>query len=311
MADGLVITGATASGKTALSIALAERIDGEIISLDSRQVYRGMDIGTAKPTAAQRACIPHHGIDVVPPAVRYNAGRFAADARSWILEIRERGHLPMLVGGTGFFLRALTHPMFSEPPLDPARKEALKQYLEHFSREELLHWLHGLDEAAAHRLAHEGGRQRLARAVEVALLTGRPLTAWHADQEPEPALRFVTFVLELPRAVLYDRINRRVDDMIQSGLVEEVRQLRHAGYNEHTPGLNATGYVELIPYLRGEISLDDAKDAIRRATRRYARRQITWFRHQLDENVIRLDATRPLSDLADEVLERYRSVKSL
>jgi len=136
MADGIAITGPTASGKTGLAIAVARELDGEIISMDSRQVYRGMDVGTAKPSSAQRALVPHFGIDVLPPSERYNAGRFAADARRWIEQIQARLHVPVLVGGTGFFLRALTHPMFGEPPLDPRRKEQLKQYLGGFTREE-------------------------------------------------------------------------------------------------------------------------------------------------------------------------------
>ena len=308
MADGLVITGPTASGKTALSIALAERIGGEIISMDSRQVYRGMDIGTAKATPSDRARVPHHGLDLVPPNERYNAGRFATDARGWIRDIRGRGRVPVLVGGTGFFLRALTQPMFSEPPLDKARKEALKRYLERYSRVELLRWLRALDQVSAARMTTEGGRQRIARAIEIALLTGRTLTEWHAQAQPEKPLHFVTFVLELPRDLLYERINQRVDQMIDEGLVEEVRGLLDAGFDQQSPGLNATGYSELIPYLRGEVSLEEAKDAIRRATRSYARRQTTWFRHQLGPDAIRLDATRPPSELTDEIVQRVGSV---
>src|SRR4051812_15453613 len=184
MADGLVITGPTASGKTALSVDVARRIHGEIISMDSRQVYAGMDIGTAKPSLDERAGVPHFGFDLVQPGERYSAGRFATDARRWLAEIKARSHVPMLVGGTGFFLRALTHPMFEEPPLDPARKEALKNFLSAFSREELLVWLERLDEKSARRLEGEGGRQRLARAIEVALLTGKRLSEWHAAQLP-------------------------------------------------------------------------------------------------------------------------------
>ncbi|HET9469046.1 MAG TPA: isopentenyl transferase family protein, partial [Vicinamibacterales bacterium] len=129
MADCLIVTGATASGKSAVALDVAQRLDGEIISIDSRQIYQQMDVGTAKATPEQRAAVPHHGIDLVPPSERYNAGRFAHDVRRWIQEIQQRGRVPVLVGGSGFFLRALTHPMFAEPELDAARKEALKQYL--------------------------------------------------------------------------------------------------------------------------------------------------------------------------------------
>lgn len=308
--DGIAIAGPTASGKTALALEVAARLNGEIISMDSRQVYTGMDIGTAKPTLAERARIPHHGIDLLPPAERFNAGRFAERARGWVAEIAQRGHLPILAGGTGFFLRALTQPMFDEPPLDPSRKESLKQYLGTFTREELLRWLRGLDEATAARMVSEGGRHRLARAVEVALLTGRPLSQWHAAEPPAEPLRLVTFLLQVERSVLYDRINQRVDQMLQAGLVDEVRSLMAMGFDESSPGMNATGYVEILPYLRGETTLDAAAEEIRKRSRAYARRQVTWYRHQLGPDTIMLDALRPLEELADEIVERFRSAKS-
>ena len=138
MADCLVITGATATGKTAVAIEVAEQLNGEIISFDSRQIYQQMDIGTAKPTAAERARVPHHGIDLLPPSKRYNAGKFAEDARSWLRDIQARGKVPLLVGGTGFFLRALTHPLFDEPEIEDARKEALKHVLNLKPRTELV-----------------------------------------------------------------------------------------------------------------------------------------------------------------------------
>lgn len=305
MVDGLAITGPTAAGKTDLAIAVAERLAGEIISMDSRQVYRGMDVGTAKPSAAQCARIPHFGIDIISPAERYNAGRFGADARKWISEISSRGHVAVLAGGTGFFLRALTHPMFPEPALDVARKERLKRTFEQYSREELLRWLRVLDEHSAMRMAAEGGPQRLARAVEVALLTGRPLSEWQADAPDQPALRFRTFVLDLPREVLYQRINRRVEQMIDGGLVTEVEALLAAGFDEHSPGMNAVGYIELIAHLRGEKPLDQAVDEIQRATRRYARRQITWFRHQLPDDALRLDGTLPTNELVETIQKTF------
>ena len=310
MADGIVLTGPTATGKTELAIAVAKQLRGEIVSLDSRQVYRGMDIGTAKPDRSQLAEVPHLGIDILAPSERYSAGSFARDARRWIAEIRRRSHLPILAGGTGFFLRALTHPMFVEPALDSARREQLKQYLEGFTGKELLNWLAVLDDVTAQRLARGGGRQRVARAIEVALLTGRPLSAWHQEQQPGDPLDFVTFVLELPRAELYARIDRRVDRMVEAGLAEEVKALLAAGYDERAPALNATGYIELIPYVRGEASLDSAVEAIKRATRRYARRQHTWFRHQLPPGAIALDATKSVAVLTEQVVSTWKSTIS-
>jgi tRNA dimethylallyltransferase len=303
MADGLAITGPTASGKTGLSIAVAGALNGEIISLDSRQIYRGMDIGTAKPSLMQRAQARHFGIDLLAPSERYSAGRFAADAHRWIEGIQARAHVPVLVGGTGFFLRALTHPLFAEPPLERPRREELKQYLARYTREELLRWLAVLDPVSTRRLAAAGGRQRAARAVEVALLTGHPLSSWQREQDPTTRpLILPTFVLQLRRDLLYQRIEERVDHMIAAGLVPEVKALLDAGFDAQSPGMNATGYIELIPYLRGEATLETAVDAIKRATRRYARRQLTWFRHQLGADVIPLDATRSHEELTSEIV---------
>ena len=307
MAEGLVITGATATGKTAVALDVARAIGGEIISLDSRQIYRGMDIGTAKANAEQRAAVPHFGIDLLSPAERYSAGRFADEAREWMVQIRARGHVPILVGGTGFFLRALTHPMFKEPELDPERKESLKVFLNQFERQELLRWLRALDPEGAQRLSLEAGRQHMARMIEVVLLTGRTLRWWHRHSVSTlAAMDLITFVLELPRALLYERINARVQQMIERGLISEVEALLASGYDEDTPGMKTTGYQELLPYLRDEVSLEEAIDAVQRATRSYARRQETWFRHQLAEPVIRVDATQPHEQIVQTIVTEWQ-----
>ena len=306
--DALVLTGPTGVGKTELSLRLAERLDGEIVSADSRQVYRGMDIGTAKVGAESRARVPHHGLDVVDPGERYSAGQFARDARRWIREIRGRGRVPILVGGTGFFLRALTDPLFREPPMDRSRREALKAYLAEQPGEVLRTWLERLDPASAERLAEAGGRQRVLRALEMALLTGRPIGWWQRRHAAEhEGVDAMVFVLSRPREALYDRINRRVDAMLETGLVDEVVGLLEAGYAPDDPGMTATGYPEIAGYLAGETSLEDAADRIRRKTRGYARRQLTWFRNQLPEGAVWLDGTRPTDELVDEVVERWRS----
>ena len=303
----LVITGATATGKSDVAIEVARRLDGEIISVDSRQVYRGMDVGTAKATEQQRSAVPHHGLDLVLPSERFSAGRFAEAARTWLHEIRARGHLPVLVGGTGFFLRALTHPMFAEPEMDGNRREALKRLLDARSREELLDWLQTLDPTGAARLAPEAGRQRIARLIEIVLLTGRPLHWWQRHSPPpHPALPTVTFVLELEREVLYERINARVVSMVNNGLVQEVERLLASGYDEASPGLKTVGYAEMIPHVRGETSLDSAIDAIQRNTRSYARRQITWFRHQLAEPVIRIDAGQDRAGIVASIVTEWQ-----
>jgi tRNA dimethylallyltransferase len=309
MADRvLVLTGPTAVGKTDLSLGMAEALDGEIISADSRQVYRGMDIGTAKPTAAERARVRHHGLDLVDPDERYSAGRFARDARRWIEEIRSRGRVPLVVGGTGFFIRALTDPMFREPEMDPARRERLKEWLGGLDDDRLREWLARLDPASATALRERGGTQRLLRALEVALLTGRPLGWWqrHRPATVEP-VEGPILVLERPRDVLYARIDRRVDRMLEAGLVDEVADLLRRGYAADLPGMTATGYAEIAAHLRGETSLEEAADRIRRRTRRYARRQLTWFRNQLPARAIRLDAGRPVDELVNEGTKRWQT----
>lgn len=303
----LAIVGPTASGKTALSLDVARLLGGEIVSMDSRQVYRGMEIGTAKATAAQRAAVPHHGLDVADPDERFGAGRFARLAREAMAEIAARGHVPMLVGGTGFFLRALTHPIFREPALDPARRAALGAYLEGLETAALHAWLARLDAQSAERLKEWGGRQRLVRALELPLLTGRPLSWWHRTAPPEaPPIRPLVVVLHPPREALLAAIDRRVEAMAEAGLADEVRDLLERGYGPGDPGMKTTGYMELIPALRGEISMSDALDAVKRNTRAYAKRQLTWFRHQLPPGAHWLDASRPRAELAEEVAAQWR-----
>jgi tRNA dimethylallyltransferase len=303
----LAITGPTASGKTDLSLAIAERACVEVVCMDSRQVYRGMDIGTDKVGREARARVPHHGLDLVAPDERYSAGRFAREARRWIREIRGRGALPLLVGGTGFFLRAVMDPVFDEPPLDAERLDALRAWLAAQDRERLERWAEALDPERA-RVAAEGGPQRLGRTLEVALLTGRPLSWWHrARPAPEPGLPGVVIVLDLPRAEMDRRIDQRVSLMLERGLVEEVRALLAAGHTSHDPGLTGTGYREVVSFLAGEATFAETLEEIRRNTRKYARRQLTWFRHQLPESAVRLDAMLPVAAQAEAALQVFEA----
>jgi tRNA dimethylallyltransferase len=301
----LAIVGPTASGKTALSIEVARRLGGEIISMDSRSVYRGMDVGTAKPTPQERGGIPHHGIDLVEPSERFSAGRWARYAREKIAEIRGRGAVAMLVGGSGFFLRALTDPIFREPELDLARRAELSRELDTLADDELLARLEQADAETAERLRAGGGRQRVMRALEVALLTGRPLSWWHRNAPPEaPPVPVLAFVLDVPRERLYAAVDARVTEMVKEGLLDEVRGLVER-YGEDAPGLNAHAYIELFPYFRGERTLDEALDLARRNTRAYTKRQQTWNRTQLSEPIVRLDATRPRVELVDEIVRAW------
>jgi tRNA dimethylallyltransferase len=305
--EAIALVGSTGSGKTGLSLEVARRLPVEIVSMDSRSVYRGMDVGTAKVTPAERAAVPHHGIDIAEPSERFPAGQFARLAREWIRGIRERGRIPFLVGGTGFFLRALTHPIFREPELDPERRAALERWLAALDDAELHRWLAALDPPTAARLRDWGGRQRLLRALELPLLTGRPISWWHAHAPPEaPPLRPLVFVLDLPRERLDAAIDARVTGMVEAGLLDELRALVAAGCGANSPGLRAHGYQEVLPFLRGELSLDDALDEVRKATRAYSRRQLTWFRNQLPPDAVWLDGTRPRAELADEIERRVR-----
>lgn len=305
MPEALAIVGPTGSGKTALSIEVARRLDAEIISMDSRAVFRGMDIGTAKATVEEQGGIPHWGIDIAEPSERFNAARWADYARAKIAGIRARGHVPMLVGGTGFFLRALTHPIFQEPELDSDHRARLLQWMERQTDAELHRWLSALDPESAARLRDWGGRQRLMRALEVPLLTGRTLPWWHRNSPPvETPVSVLAFVLEVPRDRLYAGIDRRVTEMVDAGLLDEVRGLVEK-YGEDAPGLNAHAYIELFPYFRGERTLDQALDLARRNTRAYTRRQLTWFRTKLPEGAVWLDATRPRAQLADRIVAAW------
>jgi tRNA dimethylallyltransferase len=260
-------------------------------------------------TAAERAAVPHHGLDLVDPDRRFSAAEFARLARGWIAEIRGRGRVPFLVGGTGFFLRALTHPIFREPELDPERRGRLASFLGTLADEELHRWLERLDPSTAERLRSWGGRQRLLRALELPLLTGRPLSWWHRNAPPaEEPMPVLAFVLDVPRERLDTAIDRRVSGMVEAGLLDEVRGLVAAGYGADSPGMRAHGYQELLPYLRGEIPLDEALDDVRRATRAYSRRQLTWFRNQLPEGTVWLDGSRPHAELADRIVSHWHSM---
>lgn len=303
----LALVGPTASGKTALSLAVARRLACEVISMDSRQVYRGMDVGTAKVTPAERGDVPHHGLDLVAPDQRYSAGRFAREARTWIDEIRARGRVPLLVGGTGFFLKAVTDPIFAEPPMDRERRDRLRRYLRGQARSRLEAWVARLDPARA-ELAVQGGPQRMSRTVEVALLTGRPLSWWHRTAPPDgPGVPGWVVELRVPRDTLDRRIAERTRRMVDAGLVDEVRRLRELGFDAGDPGMTGTGYREVLRFLEGNVTLEGMVEEIAAATRRYARRQLTWFRTQLPATAVALDATLPLDEQVETTVAGWLS----
>lgn len=305
MSRVLVLTGPTGVGKTRVAVALGRLAPIEVVSADSRQLYRYLNIGTAKPTPEERAAVPHHGLDLVPPTERYSAGRFAAKARPWIAEIGARGNMPVVVGGTGLYLRALFDGLFAEPPLDPERRERLRAALARLGRAGLERWAARLD--SGFEAAGAPG-QRAARAVEMALLTGRPLSEWRRAAPPPPSgLEPWYAVLALPRGALAERIAARARAMVAAGLVDEVRRLLAAGVPRGAPGLDAVGYREAVAVVEGRLPEGALADAIAAATRRYARRQETWLRHQLRAPAAQFDAADSPEALARAVLSGYRA----
>ena len=301
-----VLVGPTAVGKTATALALAEHWPLEIVSADSRQVYRRLDIGTAKPTRKERARVPHHGLDLVDPGHRYSAGRFARDATGWIADIAERGKLPVVVGGTGFYVRALADGLFQEPPLDPERRRALEAWLSGHDALELVRWAARLDPGFK-----GGGRQRATRTIEVALLTGRPLTYWQGAARQHGLIEPWYVVLTAPRPVLHQRIAARAEEMVRRGLVEEVASVLADGAPAHGAGLDGVGLREAVEYLHGERSRESVAGAITIATRQYAKRQETWFRHQLPGPVLALDSVRPPDELASAIAGAWAEARGL
>lgn len=306
----LAVTGATTSGKTDLSLELAHQLGAEIVSMDSRQVYRGMDIGTDKIGRSERRGVPHFGLDLVDPDERFSAGRFARAARGWIEEIESRGHIPLFVGGTGFFLRALLEPIFREPEMDPEALKQLREVLGDFPLEWLTRAVRRLDPVRA-PVAIPGGRQRMTRTVEVPLLTGRPLSWWHEHAPQDgPAVPALVVWVELDRDELDRRIDARVARMVEAGLLDEVQGLLDAGYGPDAPGMTGTGYREMVAVLQGRMKLADGLERMRLQTRQYARRQITWFRHQLPDDVLRVDGSLPLDSKVEQVMAAWTERRS-
>lgn len=267
----IAVVGATASGKSAYAINLAKEIDGEIISADSRLVYKGMNIGTAKPTIDEMQGIPHYMIDIVEPEFNYSAGLYAKQAKECINDIISRGKTPIVAGGTGLYFRILLEN-YNLPDVEPDYK--LREELSKLSYEDLYNILYDMDKSALDGL-ERNDKKKLIRYIEIVKLTGLPLNKARGVKENEFEVEWIG--LNFPREELYDRINKRVDLMIELGLIDETKYLlkKHG----RIPNITDTiGYREIIAYLDGQMSLDDAKDKLKQNTRNYAKRQLTWFR---------------------------------
>lgn len=300
-----VVAGPTASGKTACAVALCKLLDGEVVSADSMQVYRGMEVLSAVPDMAERGGIPHHMLCCVDPAARYTADAYREDANACIADIRARGRLPVLCGGTGLYINAVTRPMSFSRQSDEAMHDQLMVRGETpEGRRELFEELKRVDPDSAARL-HENDVRRVARAIEIYRLTGVTQTEHtRRDREREGEYREIIFAPDWPRDVLYQRIDRRVDRMIEQGLVDEVRRLM-ADEAGHPTAIQAIGYKEIAAALRGEVPMAEAIRWMKRATRNFAKRQLTWFRH--DARVIWLPAEgRSAESLAEEMAGHIR-----
>jgi tRNA dimethylallyltransferase len=276
----VILTGPTAVGKTKLSIALAKAIGGEIISADSMQVYKHMDIGSAKIRPEEMQGVPHYLVDALEPSEEFHVVRFQEMAKQAMKEIRSHGHIPILVGGTGFYIQAIVNDIdFTENEASPYRQE-----LEQLSEEKGAAWLHEklreVDPESAQAI-HTNNVKRVIRALEFYRMTGTKISAHNEEQrEKSSPYNFAYFVLNDDRAKLYARIEQRIDEMLSEGLVDEVRRLKQMGYHRGMVSMQGLGYKEILAYLDGECTLEEAVEILKRDTRHFAKRQLTWFRRE-------------------------------
>jgi len=289
-----ILMGPTAAGKTALAVALAARLPIEIVSADSRQVYRHLDIGTAKPTAAERAAVPHHLIDCLELDATYNAARFAAEALECAAAIRSRGRIPLVVGGAGFYLKVLEEGLF-EPPYSVHALTAVRQELAAWTTEALQAELAARDPERSAAI-HPNDRYRLARALEICIAAAQSVTALTAARPPV-VRHFVKFRVTVERADLHARIAARARAMLEAGWAEEVRAVLDRGVPAGCPGLATLGYPHLVELVEGRLTRGRVLELVQRDTRRFARHQETWFRKARDATVLRVDDPQPLAQL--------------
>lgn len=305
-----VIAGATASGKTAVAVELAKKINGEVISADSMQIYRGMDIGTAKPTLAEMSGIPHHMLDIVDPHEPFSAAEFQRLAIAAIEEIRMRGRIPILAGGTGFYINAVLYGTeFSSE--SNAKEDELREKFAIMAREkgaEELHKKLAQADPAYAATIHANNVKRVARALAYCEVSGGLFSEYNAAQKAkksnQPLYDANFFVLSMRREILYERINSRVISMFEAGFVEEVRSLLSNGYNKNLASMQAIGYKEIAQFINDEITHDETITAIQQATRHYAKRQETWFRNQTPDAIVLNAEGKTSEELAGEIIDR-------
>lgn len=286
----IVLTGPTASGKTSLAVALAKKIGGEIISGDSMQVYKHMDIGTAKVTEDEKEGIPHYMINELDPDEECSVAFFQQKVKQYMNKIYEKGNIPIIVGGTGFYIRAITHNIeFQETTKDTSIRDSLMKLAHAEGPDALYDQLRQVDPLSANNI-HKNNIQRVVRALEYYQQTGEPIST-HNEKEKtrQTPYNLVFFALNMDRELLYSRINERVDLMIEKGLVDEVKSLLNQGYSKNLPSMKGIGYKEFYPYLENKEDLCSCISTLKQNTRHYAKRQLTWLRHQVEPVWIDVD----------------------
>lgn len=300
----IVVAGATASGKTALSEYIAQLLPVEIISADSRQIYRQLTIGTAKPSAELLQRIPHHFVDIVEPDQPYNAGQFGGEAASTVADICARGRVPVVVGGSGLYVRALCDGLFNDDTAADIQQHRLllQQRIETEGIDALYAELLRVDPVSAQRYSDRNPR-RIQRALEYYAATGQPLSEAHKQQQQQRSFRTLYTAIDMERAALYERINRRTEQMFADGIVEETEAVLARGYSPELNALNTVGYKECLALLRGELTREAAIDLVQQNTRRYAKRQLTWFRRI--ESMLWLSGS--IETIAKKIVNEYIS----
>ncbi|NMB82019.1 MAG: tRNA (adenosine(37)-N6)-dimethylallyltransferase MiaA [Ignavibacteria bacterium] len=303
----IVIVGPTCSGKSKVSIELAHKINSEIISADSRQIYNSLDIGTAKPSFEELNSIKHHFINYLEPDEKYNVSRFENDALEIIEKLFTENKIPVVVGGSGLYIHAIVDGIFDAVEADDEFRQEFNFKREKFGNQYWYGELEKVDPLSASEMLPQNWK-RVMRALEVYHLTGQPIWKFQREYKRESNINFIQFGIEWPREILYENINNRVITMISNGLVDEVKNILNQGYDSKLNSLNTVGYKEIISYLQNEISLDRAVELIKRNTRHYAKRQLTWFRKDKRINWIKVDSDNRLNEIPDYIVNQISNL---
>lgn len=296
----IAVAGPTASGKTALSVKIAKELGGEIVSCDSMQIYKGMDIGTAKPSLEERCGVPHHMIDIISPDEKYNVVSYKRDAEAAIDDILKRGRVPVLAGGTGLYMDSvLSNTAFSENSSFSVVRERLEKLFEEKGREYIFEMLEKIDPEAAEKI-HPNNTRRVIRALEIYETTGKTLTQANIESKRPEKYESLVIGLMWDRETLYERINERVERMMAEGLLKEVETLRKKGMKAEYTSMQAIGYKELFEYFEGNCTLEEAKEKIKQESRRYAKRQMTWLKRNKKINWLILQKDYNLNKIYEQ-----------